>query len=420
MPTDTAPQVFLYLSHILGKKIIDPDGYAIGKIIDLVANISEQYPVVTDIVVSLKKGKGKGIVPWHKFTSNNGSFILTNETASAFPERTLLDNELLLNRSMMDQQIVDTDGAKVRRVNDLQFLRARDSLFLVHVDVGFRGLMRRVGLEKSVVSILRALFDYDLPDQFISWKFVQPISSPDLLRLNIAQNRLAQLHPADLADIIEDLDIYQRTAVFQSLDVETAAETLEETDPKIQVSLIEDMGAAQASDIIEEMSLSEAADLLGDLPKHKAEGILKEMEQEVAEDVKELLAHPDEKAGGLMTTAFLNFDPAVTAAEAMETLRREAEDMDVIYYLYIVDQDEHLLGVVSLRELLSASSEVRLSELMDTRVVSVGIDEDKESIADIFAKYGVMSVPVTDEENRIKGVIDFKNLLELVAPQLGK
>jgi len=420
MLTETTPQVFLFLSHILRKKILDPNGTAIGRIDDLVINIAEQYPVVTDVVVSPKGKKTQGIVPWHKFSPGDDTLVFKDMSVDVFPDRKLSDTELLLNQSMMDQQIVDTDGAKVRRVNDLQFLRARDNLYLIHVDVGFRGLMRRVGLEKPVVSILRSLFDYDLPDQFISWKFVQPVAHPDLLRLNITQNRLSQLHPADLADIIEDLDIYQRTAVFQSLDVETAAETLEETDPKIQVSLIEDMEAAEASDIIEEMSLSEAADLLGDLPKHKAEGILKEMEHEVAEDVKELLAHPDEKAGGLMTTAFFHFHPDLTAAEAMENVRREAEDMDVIYYVYVIDQDEHLLGVVSLRELLTARQDVPLSELMDTRVVSVGIDEDEKNIADIFAKYGVMAVPVTDEENRIQGVIDFKNLLEIVAPQLGK
>ncbi len=147
-------------------------------------------------------------------------------------------------------------------------------------------------------------FDYHLPDHFIPWRFVQPLSSPDLLRLKVAQNRLALLHPADLADIIEELDIHKRSEVFQSLDVETAAEALEETDPKIQVRLIENLNPAKASDIIEEMSPSEAADLLGDLPKEKAEGILKEMEKEVAEDVKELLVHPEEKAGGLMTTCF--------------------------------------------------------------------------------------------------------------------
>jgi magnesium transporter len=238
--------------------------------------------------------------------------------------------------------------------------------------------------------------------------------------LTVAQNRLAQLHPADLADIIEDLDIHKRTAVFRSLDVETAAETLEETDPKIQVSLIEDLDMANASDIIEEMSLSEAADLLGDLPRDKAEGILKEMEKDVAEDVKELLAHPEEKAGGLMTTSFLCFAPGRTVGEAMETIRGKAGDMDLIYYLYVVDPEEHILGVLSLRDLLVATPEKALSELMDTRIITVNIEENKDQIADDFAKYGIMAMPVVDDDNRLKGVILFKNLLEVVAPKLGR
>jgi Mg/Co/Ni transporter MgtE len=254
----------------------------------------------------------------------------------------------------------------------------------------------------------------------IAWKFVQPLSSPDLLRLTIAQNRLAQLHPADLADIIEELNIHQRSAVFRSLDVETAAETLEETDPKIQVSLIEGLSTANASDIIEEMSLSEAADLLGDLPKERLEGILKEMEREVAEDMKELLAHPEEKAGGLMTTSYLSFAPEVTAGEAMEKIRREADDMDLIYYLYVVDGRERLLGVLSLRDLLVAPPATSLSDLMDTRVIAVNIEEKKERIADDFAKYGILAMPVVDANNSLKGVILFKNLLEVVAPKLGR
>jgi magnesium transporter len=420
MSEELTAQTFVYLSHILYRKIYGAGGELAGEVRDLVANVLEQYPVVTDIVMTTKERGKIAFVPWQKFAPQNGHFILNDVPAEQFSARELLDYELLLKDAMLDKQIVDTDGAKVRRVNDLQFLKARDSLHLVHVDVGFRGLMRRVGLERPVLALMHALFDYELPDQFISWKFVQPIASPDLLRLKISQSRLATIHPADLADIIEDLDIYQRRAVFKSLDVETAAETLEETDPKIQVSLIEDMGAAQASDIIEEMSLSEAADLLGDLPRDKAETILKEMEQEVADDVKELLVHHDETAGGLMTTAFLNFYASVTAGEALETLRREAEEMEMIYYIYVIDLAEHLLGVVSIRELLAAGPEIPLSDIMDTRIVAVGIEEEKEQIADTFAKYGVMAVPVVDDENRIKGVIDFKNLLEIVAPQLGK
>ncbi|MCX5841487.1 MAG: CBS domain-containing protein [Deltaproteobacteria bacterium] len=414
------PQVFLFLSQILGKNIIDSNGHTVGKIVDLVANLAEPYPPVTSVLFKSNTGKAPSLIAWHQITEIQDHLLAHLLLPEDFREPSLSDDELLLKDTLLDKQIVDTNGAKVRRVNDLQFLKARKGLHLVHVDVGFRGLMRRVGMEKAMDAFLHGLFDYSLPDQFISWKFVQPLVSPDLLRLKITQNRLAQLHPADLADIIEELDINQRTAVFQSLDVETAAETLEETDPKIQVSLIEDLDAAEASDIIEEMSLSDATDLLQDLPKDTAEDILKEMEQESAEDIIELLAHPEETAGGLMTTAFLSFTPSVTTGETIKAIRDGAEDMDLIYYVYVTDEDSHLLGVISLRDLLVTEPETRLSDIMDTRVVAVNLDEEKDKIASHFVKYGMIAIPVVDKENRIKGTIIFKNLLEIIAPHLGQ
>ncbi len=420
MAVNQESQVFLFLSQILGKKIVDTAGRPLGVLADLVVNPAESYPLVTDILVSGPHRSSPLIVAWDRVADCNGRLTIRRGEGETLPDRALAEHELLLREALLDKQIVDTDGAKVRRVNDLQFLKAHRRLYLVHVDVGFRGLMRRVGLEKAVDVFLRWFFDYTLPDQWISWKFVQPLSTPDLLRLSITQDRLSQLHPADLADIIEDLDIHKRTAVFRSLDVETAAETLEETDPKIQVSLIEGMKPEKSADIIEEMSLSEAADLLGDLPKDKADGILKEMEQEVAEDVKELLTHPDETAGGLMTTAFPKVPPEMSAGEALDYLRREAEELDTVHYLYAADRDDRLLGVVSLRELLGADPSAAIGDLMDERVVSVRLDEEPDEIAEHFAKYGVTAIPVVDADDRIEGVILFKNLLEAVAPHLGK
>jgi magnesium transporter len=316
--------------------------------------------------------------------------------------------------------VVDTDGAKIRRVNDLQFLKTRHGLHLVHVDVGFRGLIRRVGLIRIFDAVFQGLFDYKLTNHFIPWKFTQPLSSPDLLQLNIAQNRLSQIHPADLADILEELDIKQRSAVFQALDVETAAETLEETDPKIQVSLINELNSEKASDIIEEMSLSEAADLIGDLPKSKAEGILNEMEKDIADDVKELMAHPEQEAGGMMTTSYLSFSPQTTVREALVEFRREAADVDLVYYVYVTDEEERLLGVISLRDLILAEPDQILEDIMDERVVSVKLDDKHDDVAEQFAKYAVTAIPVVDDEEKMHGTIIFKNLLEIVAPQLGK
>ncbi len=413
-------QLFVFFSELLGGRIADQNGASAGRLLDLIVNIEGAYPHVTGAMLRPEKGRDVTIIPSSELFFRDGHLSVMSAGMDFPRQNELQPSELMLKDALLDKQVVDTDGAKIRRVNDLQFLIANEQLYLVHVDVGFHGLLRRVGLKGLFGFVLRSLFDYEMTDQLVSWKFVQPISSPDLLRLTIAQNRLAQLHPADLADIIEELDIHQRTAVFSALDVETAAETLEETDPKVQVSLIEGLSTEDASDIIEEMSLSEAADLLGDLSPEKAEGILNEMEKDAAEDMKELLSHPEEMAGGLMTTAYPSFRPTCTAAAALETIRAEADDLDLIYYSYVVDEQEHILGVVSLRELLAAPPDKSLSELMDTRVVCVNVEEKKGRIADDFFKYGLLAIPVVDDDERLEGIILFKNLLEVISEKLGR
>jgi magnesium transporter len=200
MAVDHEPQVFLFLSELLGGKIVDSEGRAIGRVLDLTGNIGGMYPPVTDILVRLEKDRRTVMLPWQCISAVNGTLTAQPLAPEDFREPVLRSGELLLKETLLDKQVVDTDGAKIRRVNDLQFLMANRILYLVHVDVGFRGLLRRVGLEKPIGFILRKLFDYVMTDQLISWKFVQPVSSPDLLRLTVAQNRLAQLHPADLAD----------------------------------------------------------------------------------------------------------------------------------------------------------------------------------------------------------------------------
>jgi magnesium transporter len=419
MPFTSEPQGFLFLSDILKKKVINAGGQRLGQIVDVVAEFVEPYPTVSGLLLKVNVHKN-ALLPWKNVLSIGEDACVASITPQALAGYKKQENAVLLKDALMDKQVVDTNGARIRRVNDLQFLQAHHVLYLIHVDVGFRGLMRRVGLTTPMDKIMQMLFDYTLADQLISWKFAQPLSSPDLLRLNIAQNRLSQIHPADLADILEDLDIRRRSAVFQALDKETAAETLEETDPKIQVSLIADMNSAQASDIIEEMSLSEATDLLADLPKEKAKRILKEMEKDVAEDVRELLVHPEKEAGGMMTTSFLRFGPRTTVQQAMERIRSEGEDIDLIYYAYITDEKQHLLGVVTLRDLLLAPPEVTLNTIMDSRIISVKLNDNGETIAENFAKYGVTAIPVVDAKEKLQGAIMFKNLLDVVAPHLGK
>jgi magnesium transporter len=410
---------FYFFSNFVNRSVFSPSGQKVGKISDLVAERAEPYPMIIGMVIRAKGRAKKFYLPWEKILQIEPRIILS-ENELTLPKPSLPAHDLILIlEEVMDKQIVDTFGAKVVRVNDVHFLRVDSRLRLVHVDVGFRGLMRRVGWEKAVDRALQLLFSYDLPNLFISWKYVQLLSGSDLLHLSVSQKKLSHLHPADLADIIEDLSSRERSAIFHALDTETAAEALEEIDPKIQKALIETVSVEKASDIVEEMSPSDAADLLADLPEERAEEILGEMEQEKAEDLRELLVHPEETAGALMTTAYLSLGPGVTVETAITRLKSEAEHLDIIDYVYVVNEEEILLGVVSIRDLLTAQSQQPLSDLLAPRVVSVKLEEDQNEVVEAFAKYGFRALPVVDEGGHLKGVIGFRSVLDVLAPDAG-
>jgi len=409
---------FYFFSEFSNRKAYSPTGQGLGRISDLVAERAEPYPMIVGMV--LRKNRRKLFyLPWEKIQQIEPRITCSEESLSDL--RTSLSEKdiVFLREEVMDKQIVDTFGAKVVRVNDLHFLKVDSRLRLVHVDVGFRGLMRRVGWERMADRVLQWLFSYVLPNQFISWKYVQLLSGSDLLHLSVSQKKLSHLHPADLADIIEDLSGRERSAIFHALDTETAAEALEEIDPKIQKALIETIPLEKASDIVEEMSPSDAADLLGDLPEERAEEILGGMEEEKAEDLRELLVHPDETAGGLMTTSYLSLAPDTPVETAIARLRLEAPNLDIMDYIYIVDEEEVLQGVVSIRDLLTAQSHQPISDIQGPRAVSVRLDEDQREVVESFAKYGFRALPVVDEKNHLKGVIGFRSVLEVLAPEAG-
>jgi magnesium transporter len=414
---DQALKEFYFFSEFLNRRVYNSSSQRVGKITDLVAERAEPYPM---IIGMMAQTRGRTMyLPWEKIVQVEPQLTLSEkglmDLKASLPEKDII----LLREEVLDKQIVDTFGAKVVRVNDLHFLRVDSRLRLVHVDVGFRGLMRRVGWEKLVDQALRWFFSYVLPNQFISWKYVQLPSGSNPLQLSVSQKKLSGLHPADLADIIEDLSGRDRSAIFHALDAETAAEALEEIDPKIQKSLIETIPVEMASDIVEEMSPSDAVDLLADLPEERAEEILEGMEQEKAEDLRELLVHSEETAGGLMTTAYLALPPQVAVETAIARLKAEAPNLDIMDYVFTVDEEEILQGVASIRDLLTAHPHQTLSEIQPPRVVSVKLDEDQNEVVEAFAKYGFRALPVVDEEGHLKGVIGFRSILEILAPEAG-
>ena len=410
---------FYFFSEFLNRRVFNPAGKKIGKVVDLVAERGQAYPMMIGLVFQPGRRRKRHYLPWGEIGRIEPEITTSGGNLEALQTRFPEKESILLREEVMDKQIVDTHGAKVVRVNDLHFLRIDSHLRLIHVDVGFRGLMRRVGWEKGVDRLLQLLFSYDLPNQFISWKYVQLLSGSDLLQLSVSQKKLSHLHPADLADILEDLGGRERSAVFHVLDTETAAEALEEIDPKIQKALIETIPVERASDIVEEMSPSDAADLLADLPEDRAEEILEEMEEEKAEDLRELLVHPDETAGGLMTTAYLSLNREVTVETAISKLKAEAPNLDIVDYIYVIDEEEVLLGVASIRDLFTSPAQQRLSQIQTPRVVSVKLEEHQDEVVEEFVKYGFRALPVVDVENHLKGVISFQSILQVLAPEAG-
>ncbi len=414
----------LFLSSLLSVKVYSSaEGPLMGKSADLLVDLDQPQPEVIQLVLRRPWSRERLCLSWREVESVLPSGIILKEgagPATPLTREPQSSSRVLLRDFLLDKQIVDVHGAKVERVNDLQFLRSDGRLLLLQVDVGLRGLLRRLGFENALVRFSKWFFDYELKEQLISWNYVQPLADPDRLKLQVPQSEIAKLHPADLADLIEDMDVHERAALVESLKDEVIADALEEMDPKVQVAIMRGLEPEKAADILEEMSPDEAADLMADLPAETAHGIFEEMDDEYEEKVKGLLAHEEDEAGGLMTTQFMALGPDATIVDALAYIRQHANEMDVIYYIYIVDPDSRLLGVTNLRELLSNEIFTPLERIMATRVITVKIGDDARNLGDLFGKYGFRAIPVVDRENHIQGVIRFKTLLEIVAPHLGK
>ena len=409
----------LFLTEILGAEVIDVRQRAVGAVRDVTVRVEEPYPVVTGLVVSRRR---ELVIPWSSvrtFAAREVALRTTREEVERFKAA---PEDLWLSRDVLDKQIVDTDGRRVVRVNDLQLTESGGSMILVAADIGIRGILRRLGIEGPVKSLLRA-FGRDLPMVLVAWNVVEPVGRDssgerveDALKLRISGKRIAKLHPADIADIVEELSARERSAIFAQLTDEVAADTLEELEPEDQRSVIENMDAERASEILEEMPPDEVADILADLPEERAKEILTRMEKEEAEDVQELLTYGEDTAGGLMTTEFVAVSDRLTAQQCIAELRRLEPDAESIYYVYVVDADEHLEGVLSLRDLIVARPRTPIREIMIRDVVSVGLETSSMEVAAVLTKYNLLALPVVDPEHRLQGIITVDDALDVVLP----
>ncbi len=407
-----------FLSQCIGLPVRDPSGEPIGSIADLIVAIGGKYPPVTGLV---SRTQGRPIfIPWgavEGLTNEGATLHVHTIDIGKFRQR---QNEILLRANLLDKQIVDIEGRKVIRVNDVCLDTVDGRLRLVAVDTGATGLMRRLGLEGPFRIIARNL-KVAAPERYIDWEDVDPLDSTIAsVKLRVPHAKLAALHPADLASIIEDLAPRDRAGVLASLSDEDLADVVEEMDPEVQVDILEDLTPERAADILEEMSPDDAADLVADLDQETRDEILAQMEQEEAEEVQELLGYEEDTAGGLMTTEYIAVADHLTCAEAIDRLRELEPEAETIYYVYVTDDEERLAGVLSLRDLIVARPETPVADVMIREPVTVLLTADEDEVAEVVAHYSLLAVPVVDEQNVLRGIVTVDDALETIVPNAWK
>ncbi len=409
------------LSELLGARVVDSSGKTGGRVREVALSPAEDTVRVSAVIV--KTRDGDRIVSWRSLESIDGGRIRSSAPVAEWGAFEEGEGLLLLSRDLLDQQIIDVHGRKVVRVNDVDIFEGRHNAHLElkvsGVDVGARGAVRR--LLKGLVpgGALRAMVN-KIPPRVIPWEFVDLIETDPARRvkLNIEHERLAKLHPADIADIVEELAPAEREAVFETLDEHVAAEALEEVDPKLQVKIVESLDSDRAADIVEAMDPDAAADLLGDLPKETSEEILEEMEPEEREEVSELLEFREDTAAGRMTTDYLAMGAEANVGDAIETLKQFEGGIESVSTIYLLGPDAKLLGAVPLARVVIAAPDTPLKQLTIDPLISCHAGCGEKEVAEVFDKYNLLTLPVLDDEGRMTGVITADDIISLLRSKL--
>ncbi|HVU48769.1 MAG TPA: CBS domain-containing protein [Terracidiphilus sp.] len=409
------------LTALLGTPVTDAQGHMRGRLKDIAVATGPDAGKVVGLV--LKTKTGLSIVPSQEVMETPAGTLELRSANALVPLKKEEGSYLYLQQDLVDRQIIDIHGRKVVRVNDvdLEWL-GRGSAHLLRVaevEVGLRGAFRRVFKGVLPRARLEAVSRKFSP-RGIPWQFVDVIEVDPARRvkLRIEHERLAEMHPSDLAEILEDLAPAEREAVFTSLDEEVAAEALEEVEPKLQKALLEKLDEERIADIVEEMDPGAAADLLAELPEDQSDAILEEMEPEERQEVEELLEFDEDSAAGHMTTDFIYLGMDATVAQAVQALRSFDGDPESITAVFILDEKRVLRGSVSLARLVMSQPEARLNVLTEPRVLSCPADMNQNDLAEMFDKYNLHSLPVVDAVGRMVGVVKADQVITFLREKL--
>ncbi|MBI3003249.1 MAG: magnesium transporter [candidate division NC10 bacterium] len=416
------PQADITLTRLRQRPVLDATGAPVGCLKDLVVHFRGIFPQVTKILVA-RPTEEDLLVGWEQVAGLDpepGGALRLACAADAVRPQSLRLSEMLLAKNILDKKVMDTARRRVVRVNDVGLKQQDGRYVVVWVDVGMRGLLRHF-LSEPVLEAFTRTLRLSLPRDVVSWEHVEPIET-ELTRAKrqAVYSKLARLHPADIADIVEELNPSERATILQALDAETAGEALAETETEVQAGVLQMLEPEKASDLLERMEPDEAADVLSEMPESRAQEILEGMEPEEAGEVAELLEHPEESAGGLMTTEFVAFPPHLTAAAAIEHLRERAGEAETISTLYVTDPDGRLLGVLSLRQLLTAPPTRTLEDLVEKHVIQVPPEADLKDVAETLSKYNLLALPVVGSTGVLEGIVTVDDVLSRLLPLIWK
>ena len=410
----------LALTELLGSTVFDSAGAACGRVREVALTPQEDRARVSTLIVKTKAGNR--MVPFAAVVAINGG-VRTASSAKDWAPSDGSEGLFLLERDLLDQQVIDVDGRKVVRVNDVDLYQDsaanRVVLKIGSVDVGARGAIRRL-LRGVVPSIALHALLRRIPPREIPWEFVDLIETDPARRvkLKISHDRLAKLHPADIADIVEELAPDEREAVFETLDEEVAAEALEEVEPKLQKSIVESLDSERVADIVEEMDPDAAADLLADLPVERTEEILEEMAPEERQEVTGLLEFEENTAAGRMTTEYIALGIDSSVNDAIDALRNFEGGVETVSTMFLVDSHGVLVGTVPLAKLVLGEATDPLLSLVQEPLISCQPEAKENEVAELFDKYNLLTLAVVDDNNHLVGVITSDDVISLLRAKL--
>jgi magnesium transporter len=406
------PEQVFFLSEISHARVMR-EGKRFGRLADMVIKENGRLPYVTSLFISLPFGES-ALIPWDKVKSLTAREIEL-ENVKTF-EREPAPDAILLKDYILDKKVLDVEGREMEVVYDVKLTLKNGKLYVSDVDLSRYGLLRRFGLT-GLANFIYALAD-SVREQTISWMYIQPLPA-DIgrfrgnLHMKVLKEKLADMHPVDLADILEEMEPDQRLAVFNELDTERASDTLEEVEPPVQREMVASLKRERAAQLIDEMTPAQAADILAVLPAAEAEEILKRLSAENMRKVQPILEKQEEHILDFATTDFLRFPPEATAEQVVDEYRFRAKGKDVIMYLYIVDPFDKLLGVLDIKELLQAEPAARLYDIMVDNIISLTSDSTLKEASDMFARYSFRAIPITDDKDKILGVVTYRDIRNL-------